>query len=414
MSALRIEELFLKDFRCFESLTLRFDPALTVIFAENGGGKTTILTALAMALSMLQPKRDPRLELDGLRDARRLPSETGLWEQVPTCGLGCIATIASREKMSWSATASSRSSDGATNVSGAVTDAVSASREVGAPWPLIAWYGPARFAVKPSREGNALTFSERWDGYDGALDPLTSDAALIEWLRVETEADSLRQRRKQPLRGFDAAVYDAMRRAVPELDEVWFEPSLKVPCVRFRSGRVSTWDDLSDGYHVFLGVVGDIARRVMLLNAAEGATAPLEVEGVVMIDEIDLHLHPRWQRTVLDGLRRAFRKLQFVVSTHSPQTLSSVRNDQVRRLRDAKLVERVVHVEGRDSNAILRDEFDTDDRDDDGRLLLTAMYKTFEEGDVDGARAKLAALKRMWGENDPEVIRAEGLLDEEG
>ncbi len=413
MTTLRIDELSLTNFRCFDSLTLRLDPQLTVIFAENGGGKTTLLTALAMALTQLQPRQRGELTLDGRRDARRIPSNTGLWDQTPTCGLRCAATIASRDSLTWSTSGTSKARSGKVTLSKEVTDAVSTAREVDASWPLIAWYGPARFAVRARRGSSARTFTERWAGYEEALDPMTSDAALIEWLRIEADADSLRMRRAEPPRGFDTAVYDAMKRAVPEIKEVWFEPSLKVPCVRFHGGHVSTWDDLSDGYHVFLGVVGDIARRAMLLNASSGVVAPLEVEGVAMIDEVDLHLHPKWQRTVLDGLRNAFPKLQFVVSTHSPQTLSSVRNDQVRRLQNARLVERVVRVEGRDTNAILREAFDTDERDAEGTSQLDEMYRMFREGDYEGARGMLANIRNKWGTKDPAVIHATAIIEDE-
>jgi len=236
---------------------------------------------------------------------------------------------------------------------------------------------------------------------------------LLDWLRAEASDDLARPRRGEPARQFDVAAYDAMKRAVPELREVWFDHGREEPCMKFRSGRLSTWSDLSDGYHVVLGVVGDIARRSLLLNGMEGPLAVLDVPGVVMIDEVDLHLHPRWQRRVLDGLRAAFPRLQFVVTTHSPQVLSSVRNAQVRRLRDARLVERVVHVEGRDSNAILREEMDTDDRDEAGVEWRAAFYRALDLGDMPAARAMLEELKRSWGTKDPEVIRAETLLREE-
>lgn len=90
-----------------------------------------------------------------------------------------------------------------------------------------------------------------------------------------------------------------------------------------------------------------------------------------------------------------------------------MRNAQVRRLRDARLVKHEVHVEGRDSNAILREEMDTDDRDEAGVAWRAAFYKALDLGDTHEARAMLEGLKRSWGSKDPEVIRAETLLREE-
>lgn len=103
-----------------------------------------------------------------------------------------------------------------------------------------------------------------------------------------------------------------------------------------------------------------------MLNESDGGEAPERAEGVVLIDEVDLHLHPQWQLTALDGLRNAFPRLQFVVSTHSPQVLSSTKNRQVRRLVDWRIQEHNVFVEGRDSNAILREQMDADDRGEAG------------------------------------------------
>ena len=101
--------------------------------------------------------------------------------------------------------------------------------------------------------------------------------------------------------------------------------------VRFEDGHEAPWSELSDGYHVFIALVADIARRAVMLNEFDGADAPARVEGVVLIDELDLHLHPRWQRVALPRLRDAFPRLQFIITTHSPQVLSSAENRQVRR-----------------------------------------------------------------------------------
>nr|WP_316643259.1 AAA family ATPase [uncultured Roseateles sp.] len=91
---------------------------------------------------------------------------------------------------------------------------------------------------------------------------------------------------------------------------------------------------LSDGIRNMLALVGDIAHRCYKLNAHLGEQAPQRTQGVVMIDEVDMHLHPRWQQTVLTDLSRTFPGLQFIVTTHSPQVLTSVDAACIRILRD--------------------------------------------------------------------------------
>jgi predicted ATP-binding protein involved in virulence len=91
-------------------------------------------------------------------------------------------------------------------------------------------------------------------------------------------------------------------------------------------------DQLSDGQRNMIAMVGDIAYRCVRLNPQLSARAPLETEGIVLIDEVDLHLHPQWQQVVVTGLQDAFPKIQFVVTTHSPQVLTSIRKENIRTL----------------------------------------------------------------------------------
>lgn len=90
---------------------------------------------------------------------------------------------------------------------------------------------------------------------------------------------------------------------------------------------------LSDGIRNMLALVGDIAYRCYKLNAHLGEDAARLTQGIVMIDEVDMHLHPEWQQTVLTDLMAAFPRLQFIVTTHSPQVLSTIRRENIRVLR---------------------------------------------------------------------------------
>ena len=183
--------------------------------------------------------------------------------------------------------------------------------------------------------------------------------------------------------------------------------------MRFEDGHAAPWSELSDGYHVFIALVADVARRAVMLNEFDGAEAPEHVEGVVLIDEIDLHLHPRWQRTALPKLRDVFPKLQLIVTTHSPQVLSSVENRHIRRLIDGRLQEHPVFVEGRDTNAILREYMCTDDRDDKGVADLNRLHRAIDRGDRVEAERIHRELAGRWGDNDPALIRAGWFMEDE-
>ena len=173
------------------------------------------------------------------------------------------------------------------------------------------------------------------------------------------------------------------------------------------------WRDITraSDTRTVIALVADIARRAVMLNQFDGADAPARVEGVVLIDELDLHLHPRWQRVALPGLREAFPRLQVVVTTHSPQVLSSAENRQVRRLVDGGLPEERVFVEGRDTNAILREHMDTEDRNGEGARDLQTLNELMDQGHRKEAEELYRKLFARWGDLDPDLIEARVLLD---
>lgn len=407
----QFQNLHLENFRCFERLDVLLEDDLTLLFAENGGGKTALLSALAMGIALFQPRSPKDLKVDALRDARKIVTADGKQrEPAGPCTLSWKAMVGTERIIDWEVRVNPASGR-RTNRTGDVLDAIEGIRVPGERWPLFASYGTYRMSsarrhAKPARETQ-----DRWDGYAASLDPSVTDAALLEWFEREILGDVMRHRQGEPERRFDEAVIAAMVRATPEVTAAWYDPVERGPITRFENGHVAPWFELSDGFHVFLALIGDIARRAVILNERDGRDAPLLVEGIVLIDEIDLHLHPRWQRVVLDGLRSAFPKLQFVVTTHSPQVISSAQNRQVRRLVDWHLQEHDVYVEGRDSNAILREQMHTNDRDEQGAQALRELHNAIDQGRREDAEAAYQALLARWGELDPALIRAQRLMD---
>ena len=280
-----------------------------------------------------------------------------------------------------------------------ILDALERIRVPGRRWPLFVWYGVDRFARSRGQRGRVERTPSRWEAYAAALAPNSDEAPLHQW------------RQDEPERYFHAAVMEATVRATPGVTKAWYDPAEQCPVVRFENGYVAPWSELSGGYHVFIALVADIARRAVMLNEFDGVAAPARAEGVVLIDMLDLHLDPRWQRVALRRLRNTFPRLQFVVTTHSPQVLSSAENRQVRRLVDGKLQEYPVLVEGRDTNAILREYMRTEDRSAEGTDALRALHDYIDRGHHEQAERLYKKLLARWGDLDPELIRAKVLLD---
>lgn len=411
MSLFRFKHLHAENFRCFESLELSLEDDLTILFAENGGGKSALLDALAIGLAVIQRDSPKDLKLTPSRDPRLVNlDEKGRREAAGPCTVSWRAEVGLGTLVQW-ATNASAASGRTTKDHGPILEAIERTRAPGDRWPLFGWYGTDRMGRGKVRSRKQRPTGDRWEGYASALDPRLDDAALLQWFSDEILSDTVRRREEQEERFLDAAVANAMVRATPGVDRIWYEPREEGPMVRFETGHLATWSELSDGFHVFLAMVGDIARRAVMLNEKDGGEAPERVEGVVLIDEIDLHLHPRWQRIALDGLRKAFPKLQFIVSTHSPQVLSSALNRQVRRLVEGRIQDHDVFVEGRDSNAILRELMGTDDRDEVGTRDLRQLHDAIDSGSREAAERLYADLVARWGDRDPALIRAKGLMD---
>ena len=412
MNRFHLCELRVDNYRCFDELTLPLDEDTTILFAENGGGKTALLTALAMGLAVIQRDAPKTLKLSAGRDSRRgMPNDKGAPEPAGPCEVTWTAAVGETETVTWS-TAVQSASGRTRNQHRPIFEAVEAVRVPGVRWPLFAWYGVDRLGRLHDRRRKVEFTWDRWEAYASALDPNLDEAPLLQWLKDEFLGDMARRQQEEPERFFHTAVMEAAVRATPGVTNAWYDAVTQGPVVRFEDGHVAPWFELSDGYHVFIALVADIARRAVMLNEIDGADAPARVEGVVLIDELDLHLHPRWQREALPRLRNSFPRLQFIITTHSPQILSSAENCQVRRLVDGEIQERNVFVSGRDTNAILRDLMRTDDRDEEGVVALRRLHEAIDRGDAEKAARIYRELLHRWGASDPALIRAKGFMEE--
>ena len=411
MSRFQLREIRVDNYRCFDELRFPLEEDTTVLFAENGGGKTALLTALAMGLAVFQRGASRTLKLDARRDPRmRTLDEKGRREPAGPCEVTWTAAVGETESVTWS-TAVQPASGRTRNRHRPILEALERVRVPGVRWPLFAWYGVDRLGRLRDRRRKVELIWDRWEAYASALDPNLDEAPLLQWLKDETFGDMSRREREEPERFFHKAVSEVTARATPGVKNAWYDPATQSPMVRFDDGHVTPWSALSDGYHVFIALVADIARRAVMLNEIDGADAPARVEGVVLIDELDLHLHPRWQRVALPRLREAFPRLQLVVSTHSPQILSSVENRQVRRLVNGRLQADHVFVEGRDTNAILREYMHTEDRDGEGTRELQTLHDFIDKSRLEEAEELYKTLLARWGDLDPDLIEAKVLLD---
>ena len=153
----------------------------------------------------------------------------------------------------------------------------------------------------------------------------------------------------------------------------------------------------------------DIAKRLTQANP-ELADPLAEAEAVILIDEIDLHLHPRWQRKVVGDLTRTFPNCQFIATTHSPQVIGEVPHEQIQMI-DGDNVFVPPHSFGVDSSRVLEELMGSKPRNAGVEDRLTKIAKLIGEEKEAEARKVIDALAKEIGESDPEITRARLLLD---
>jgi predicted ATP-binding protein involved in virulence len=203
--------------------------------------------------------------------------------------------------------------------------------------PVMIYYGTGRGVFDtPQRRRNFKKVFGRFDTYTGSLEARANFRQFFEWFYF---LEDIERRERENRRDWDylhpelQAVRNSIERMFPEFTN----PRSNIRPLQFlidwkqnQSQQTLRVDQLSDGYRTTLAMVMDIASRMAEANPDNEDI--LSTEGIVLIDEVDLHLHPGWQQRIIADLMNTFPKIQFIVTTHSPQILTTVKREQIRIL----------------------------------------------------------------------------------
>lgn len=316
-----MDSLELKNFQGFDQIELEFAPAVNVLVGDNGSGKTAILDGLTIAAgTALYALDDVKTRHIRKRDIRKT------WDsQSPGNPEGHfpVSVLARGEvfgdNVEWARTidhangrTTSRLASDLKELSQGVNRMI---REEDPDYelPLIAYYSTGRLWLQKRERKDYRPEEPRYQGYYSAIEPVSAEHSLRDWMKQV----GLEARQRTAAEESLLSVLNALVEATPEITNVLYNPEEDLLLAE-QHERLLPLDALSDGYRNFLSLVADIAYRCAALNPHLGANAPRETSGLVLIDEIDLHLHPRWQRRVISDLQATFPSLQFIATTHSP------------------------------------------------------------------------------------------------
>lgn len=336
---MRIDRLRLSNFKGFAERELTFHPQFNLIVGENGTGKTSVLEALSIGVGSWF------LGMRGYDSRHIRPADVRLvcidtpdgvrWEdQYPTT-VACTGEVMGTA-LTWSralASSTGRTSYGdAKGVKERAEHAqVAVKRGEEVTLPLLSYYGTGRLWNIPRETAKVRGVAKvaggakrsRLSAYANSVDPRLSVSELVSWIARESWRSFQRS-------GTDSLMFSqarsAMIRHIERAEDLYFDAEYGEVVMRHAGGERQPFNNLSDGQRTMLALVGDMARKAATLNPHLGEEALTKTPGVVLIDELDLHLHPKWQRHVIEDLRTTFPSIQFFATTHSPFLIQSLRS----------------------------------------------------------------------------------------
>lgn len=393
---MKLDKLRLENFRCFDEIELAFHEKLTVLVAENGQGKSSILDAVRIALwpfvSSFDLARnafnDPGNAI-AINDVRLRKLPTGDMARQLPARVVMTGDIGDGTSQTWIRYRDQEARLTKTKDSGATKHmrdfAFAIQQNIRDPHldtqnlPVFGYYGTGRLwaqkklteNVKKKDDTKRTDFYVRTFAYLNCLDPASSYKHFKEWFIWAFESYREQQikqieRRATPS---DISVAWERMRVVQQAIDGFLQSTTGWHTLEYSISHEKTLllhhdeygtldvDALSDGIRSVLAMIGDIAYRCIKLNPHLGIQAALQTGGVVLIDEVDMHLHPRWQQVVVGQLRAAFPNVQFIVTTHSPQVLSTVPSECIRILRDNRVYAAMPGTEGAEPQRLLKQIF---------------------------------------------------------
>jgi predicted ATP-binding protein involved in virulence len=432
-TTLRLDRLSLRNFRCFAECTIDLDKHLTVLVAENGRGKTAILDAIGIAIGLFVNTIADTKQLHGVArtDIRLAYGDGGAMTRVLPTELVADGYVTG-QLIHWS---QALKKDKPKPTTAAKSQAIQAcvyrllarliserDGESKAPsiLPLVALYGTRRFLSEPEQR-KKVTYAGGIKRLQGYVDCLPSNSSGLDWYKIKMMEVS------DPQYATELSKNLPLVTAVQEAISVVLEPTgwhtldwsleQKQLVVRHSQQGELPLSHLSDGVRSMISLVIDIASRCAILNPHLREGSSSQTPGILLIDEVDMHLHPRWQQTVVGLLRQAFPSLQMILSTHSPHVLSTVDKNSIRviRLNNGEAVLETPHVQTRgvESADVLATIMGVDPVPQVEEAKWLSDYRAIiEDGDLKSLEAQTlrAQLVDHFGSNHPLILDCDRLI----
>lgn len=325
---MKIHKLRMRNFRKFSDYTFRFHPEFTVLIGNNASGKSSILDALSVMLGTYLLRSQIKTGRTGIyKDEARLEifekyDQVTVEQQKPT--FLHAEGVFRDSPIEWKRSLGDRGKDAKLFISAGEEDIASVRNGEDVTLPVFQYYGTGRLWDR-HRKIPVGRPDSRTVGYRNCFDPKSDHHLFEKWFK-QLELSALQKNKDI---GVLEAVRNAVKICVPGAKYFYYDVANDGLMIELDKEGYCLFSNLSDGYRNMVAMVADITHRAARLNPHLGPDAARKSFGVVMIDEIDLHLHPKWQRRVVGDLKKAFPNIQFIVTTHSPFILQSLETGEV-------------------------------------------------------------------------------------
>lgn len=416
----KMKNIALYNFRCFENLTLNFSEKVTLLIGDNASGKTTIIRGISKAMSsFFTGFSDENTTFRGLvkEDFRIIKIDNGLANEQPI-----------QVDFDWLETTNTlelRSAKGRTlqdplkPIKGLSKDIFKNlfkdGKQVNS-LPLFTSFSTADIH-KPRKFGDKIFKKYEHKPSFGYFECLQGDGFMDYWtsrLLVLREGNT----GELEIEGVLNAITKALgKEGCNIIEKAEIRPIKGKVYYHLIDGRLTDTENLSDGLKRLINIVLDISFRCMLLNKGIfGLEACFKTKGTVLIDEIDLHLHPTLQSVVIKGLQNAFPNLQFIITSHAPMIMSSIPYNEYNKIIKLQYSETTgyqaidTRLFGMDASTIIETELNIPARDKNVQVNLDEIFDLIDDEKIAEASIKLNTMKDLFDGTIPELAKAESMI----
>lgn len=258
--------------------------------------------------------------------------------------------------------------------------------------PLVLYYGINRVVTEIPKRGHIKEFNIE-DSLKNCFDNVNYFRDFYEWFKTE---EDIELREKKDNEKYVNVKLDSVRTAIERMIPGYTNLRIKLNPSRMiitnKGGEDLRIEQLSGGYKAVLSIVSDIAKRLSVANPH--AMDPLEEEAIILIDELDLHLHPKWQKTIANDLKRTFPNCQFVITTHSPFIIQSLNKEEVINI-EKEDNEDNGSFEGWSIEEIQEYEMGVETKTDKFKVFIEQFSEAIDDEDIEKAKELYNKLLKM-------------------